>query len=236
MTTAPTLLHAVDISGLKFAYGNHKPVVEIPSLKILPGSRVFLHGPSGSGKTTLLGLVGGVLTPQEGQIKILNHDLTAMTAHQRDLFRGDRVGFIFQMFNLIPYLTVSENILLPCQLSKHRESRMSEAPRDVARKWTKRLGLEQHFDHPVTSLSVGQQQRVAAIRAMMGRPELVIADEPTSSLDADRREEFIKLLFELCDDAKATLIFVSHDQSLKAHFSSHLSLAALNTVPLVSEA
>lgn len=234
ITTQPSL--AVEVTGLQFAYGHHQPVVEIPALAIPTGGRVFLHGPSGSGKTTLLGLIGGVLKPQRGQIKILGQDLTAMTAHERDLFRGDHVGFIFQMFNLIPYLTVSENILLPCQLSKHRQSRMAESPREVAHKWTKRLGLDRHFDHPVTSLSVGQQQRVAAIRAMMGRPELVIADEPTSSLDADRREEFIKLLFELCDDAKATLIFVSHDQSLKTNFSSHLSLAELNKISVASEA
>ena len=227
---------AVEISNLQFAYGSHAPVVQIPALKIPTGGRVFLHGPSGSGKTTLLGLIGGVLKPQAGEIKILNQDLTAMTAHQRDLFRGDHVGFIFQMYNLIPYLSVSENILLPCQLSKHRHARMTEAPREIARRWAKQLGLEAHFDHPVTSLSVGQQQRVAAIRALMGKPELVIADEPTSSLDADRREGFIKLLFELCDEAKATLIFVSHDQSLKSAFSSHLSLASLNTVPAASEA
>lgn len=227
---------AVDIAGLQFAYGHHKPVVEIPKLQIEKGSRVFLHGPSGSGKTTLLGLIGGVLKPQSGHIKIFGEDLAAMTAHERDVFRGDRVGFIFQMFNLIPYLTVSENILLPCLLSSHRKSRMTDEPREVARRWANRLGLASHFDHPVTSLSVGQQQRVAAIRAMMGRPELVIADEPTSSLDADRREEFIKLLFELCDDAKATLIFVSHDQSLKSSFTSHLSLRELNRVPTQSEA
>lgn len=227
---------AVDISNLQFAYADHAPVVKIPALQIPVGERVFLHGPSGSGKTTLLGLIGGVLKSQSGQMKILNRDLTAMTAHQRDRFRGDHVGFIFQMFNLIPYLSVSENILLPCQLSKHRLSRMTESPRDVALRWSKRLGLETHFDRPVTSLSVGQQQRVAAIRALIGKPELVIADEPTSSLDADRREGFIKLLFELCDEAKATLIFVSHDQSLMTNFSSHLSLASLNTVPAASEA
>ncbi len=229
-------MNAVEITDLQFSYKNSKQVIQIHSLKIPAGERVFLHGPSGSGKTTLLGLMGGVLTAQAGHVQILGQDLTAMTPHQRDLFRGDRVGFIFQMFNLIPYLSVAENILLPCQLSRHRLTRMAADPREAALKWATRLGLAKHFDHPVTNLSVGQQQRVAAIRALMGRPELVIADEPTSSLDADRREEFINLLFELCDEAKATLVFVSHDQSLKVNFTTHLSLKELNAAHITSEA
>lgn len=235
-TTHVSREYAVEISNLEFTYGKRGPVLDIAAIKISTGSRVFLYGPSGCGKTTLLGLIGGVLTPQKGSVRILNQDLTSMSAHERDLFRGDHVGFIFQMFNLIPYLTVSENIILPCQLSSKRRSNMAEPPRDVALKWAKRLGLSAHFDQPVKNLSVGQQQRVAAIRALIGKPQIVIADEPTSSLDAERRGEFLNLLFELCDDAKATLIFVSHDLTLREHFTTHISLKDINSATIADEA
>ena len=223
--------NAVDLLDLKFSYDGTKTVLDIPALSVARGERVFLHGPSGSGKTTLLGLIGGVLVARHGKVEILGKNLSQLSVHDRDLFRGSHVGYIFQMFNLIPYLTVAENIILPCVVSPERRARLGGAdPLELAAKAADRLGLTPHFHDKVTNLSVGQQQRVAAIRAMMGRPELVIADEPTSSLDSDRREEFIQMLFELCDENQATLVFVSHDHALKPLFTRHISLREVNQV------
>jgi putative ABC transport system ATP-binding protein len=220
---------AMVLQNIQFSYASKTPTIQMDQLTVARESRVFLHGPSGSGKTTLLGLMGGVLSPQKGSITILGQDLTNMSHSQRDQFRGAHIGYIFQMFNLIPYLTVAENIMLPCRMNQTRLNRVPGDLTNAARSLAAQLGLESHFDQNVTQLSVGQQQRVAAIRALLGSPEIVIADEPTSSLDSDLREEFIQLLFKLCDQSKATLVFVSHDQSLKPLFSQHLSLRDLNS-------
>ena len=190
---------------------------------------MFLHGPSGSGKTTLLGLIAGVLTPSSGTLKVLGTDLAALRPAGRDAFRGVHLGYLFQLFNLIPWLSVTENIALPCRLHAARAERLDgETPEAAARRLAAALGLGEMVDSPVTELSVGQQQRVAAARALIGSPDIVIADEPTSALDADRRDRFIELLFEQCNAAGATLLFVSHDLSLGARFDRVISLPDIN--------
>jgi putative ABC transport system ATP-binding protein len=206
-------------------------VLEVPELRIDRGERVFIFGPSGSGKTTLLGVLAGVLAADAGSVRILGSDLAVMSAGARDAFRAEHVGYIFQMFNLIPYLTVVENITLPCKLNRRRRARLGRvAPEDAAEVLANRLEIGDHLHAPVTELSVGQQQRVAAARALIAAPELVIADEPTSSLDADRRTRFLELLFEICRDAGSTLAFVSHDRHLLPLFDRGLSLPELNRV------
>jgi putative ABC transport system ATP-binding protein len=231
MTTAA----AVHLRDVRFAYTRERPVLSIPELVISSGRRIFLHGPSGSGKTTLLSLISGVLLAQEGSVAVLGQELTRLSASARDQLRGSQIGYIFQGFNLIPYLTVAENIALPCDLHPARRARIS-APsiaEEVAR-LARRLDIHAHLDAPVTQLSTGQQQRVAIARAIIGAPALVIADEPTSSLDTDRRDAFLELLTEVVHEAKAwdgaetTLLFVSHDRSLATHFDEILSLAAIN--------
>ena len=224
----------IEIDNLRFAWKKQaQPVLNIASLQVSRGERVFLRGPSGSGKSTLLNLLAGVALPQSGRLQVLEQDLTALGGAQRDHFRADHIGFIFQMFNLIPYLSVVENVTLPCRFSdkrKHKVLSQADTLEEEAVRLLDHLDMAQDnvLHSPVNELSVGQQQRVAAARALIGAPELVIADEPTSSLDADRRAAFIKLLFRECDNANATLIFVSHDNSLEAPFERTIEFQQFN--------
>lgn len=220
---------AVSLHDARFAYGSGPVVLDIGELRIERGETVFIHGPSGSGKTTLLGLIAGVLRATAGSVQVLGTDLGALSGHGRDALRAADIGYIFQLFNLIPYLSVQENITLPCRLSRERRRRLGDAsPEQAAAALAAALGIDAVMSERVTALSVGQQQRVAAARALIGAPGLVVADEPTSSLDADRRERFIELLFERCRDAGATLIFVSHDRQLERMFDRAVSLPAIN--------
>ncbi|MCR9141967.1 MAG: ATP-binding cassette domain-containing protein [bacterium] len=224
---------------MRFAYGANKkkrkapgePVVlDVPEFRMQRGERVFLHGPSGSGKTTLLGLLGGVLDiPAGGRVGVLGQDLATLSSAARDAFRGSHMGYIFQMFNLIPYLSVVENITLPCRLNADRRARLKgREASEVAQELADHLGIADYLNSPVTRLSVGQQQRVAAARALIGDPELIIADEPTSALDTDRRENFIELLFQRCQASGASVLFVSHDHGLRSLFDRDVSLAEIN--------
>lgn len=206
--------------------------LDLPQLQVQAGERIFLHGPSGSGKSTLLGLLGGVLVPEAGSIRVMEVDLTALRGPARDRFRADHVGLIFQQFNLVPYLSVIDNVLLACRFSARRTKQaLSQAP-------TLQLEAQRLLDHldiaPVmhrraaAQLSVGQQQRVAAARALIGRPGIVIADEPTSSLDEGRQQAFLDLLMRECDAAGATLLFVSHDRRLAPLFGRAIDLQVVN--------
>lgn len=221
---------AVLCRNVRFAYRGGRDVLSIPELTIARGERAFLFGPSGSGKTTLLGLLAGVLAPTAGELRVFGADLGAMSPARRDAFRAEHIGYVFQMFNLIPYLSVKDNITLACRLSAARRARLGAVSLDdAARAIASELEIDPLLGERVTELSVGQQQRVAAARALLGAPELIVADEPTSALDTDRREAFLKLLFASCERAGATLVFVSHDLTLRPLFSRALDLASLNT-------
>jgi putative ABC transport system ATP-binding protein len=223
--SAEVQIAAVQASDLHFSYGRRREILSIPELRVDTGSSVLLFGPSGSGKTTLLGLLAGVLTASSGHLSVLGHDLTQMSNVQRDTFRGAHIGYIFQLFNLIPYLTVLENITLPCRLSLERRQRLNGVPLDrAAREVAEHLGIAPLLGDSAQDLSVGQQQRVAAARALIGTPEIVIADEPTSSLDFDHRGRFLDLLFTNCRRAGSTLVFVSHDRTLRCWFDCCISL------------
>jgi putative ABC transport system ATP-binding protein len=208
-------------------------VLDLPALDVAAGESVFLRGPSGSGKSTLLGLVGGVLVPQAGSITLFGQRLDTLPAAARDHWRADHLGFIFQWFNLVPYLSVLDNVLLPTLFSRSRKERVqgcSGGGEGEAKRLLVALGLgdPQLLARPVTALSIGQQQRVAAARALLGRPRLVIADEPTSALDHEARGAFLDLLLDEVKAADATLLFVSHDVSLAARFDRSLALADIN--------
>ena len=221
---------AVLLEDAAFAYGSGASVLRVPRLQIERGEKVFIFGPSGSGKTTLLGLLAGVLRSDSGIVRVLGTDLGALSSRRRDAIRATHIGYIFQMFNLIPYLSVLENIVLPCRLSAERRKRLDGIPADdAARSLADALQIGGLLRERVTRLSVGQQQRVAAARALIGSPELIVADEPTSALDSDRREQFLELLFERCAAADATLVFVSHDRHLQHMFDRAVSLDELNT-------
>jgi len=222
---------AVAMQDVSFGYEARAPIMQVKELHIEKGKRVFLHGSSGSGKTTLLGLIAGVLRPQQGSCEVLGKELTQLSLSARDRHRGSEMGYIFQSFNLIPYLSVKENIELPCRVHSKRRKRITAPTLDeeVAR-IAERLDLHDFLHRKVTRLSTGQQQRVAIARAMIGHPRLVIADEPTSSLDTDRQERFLQLLLEICDEARATLIFVSHDRSLMSQFDERIAISEINQV------
>jgi putative ABC transport system ATP-binding protein len=155
-----------------------------------------------------------------------------MSAPQRDAFRAEHMGFIFQLFNLVPYLSVLDNVLLPLRFSRPRRERVPD-PRSEALRLLDALGLQDRrlLQRRATELSVGQQQRVAAARAMLGRAEILVADEPTSALDADTREAFLRLLMRECASAGSSVLFVSHDRTLGACFDRSVSLQELGDLP-----
>ena len=219
---------SIEIQRLKFGYTRADDVIDIDELSVSSGERIFLHGPSGCGKTTLLGLLSGILASTPGSIKILGKDPGEMTPAERDRFRGDHFGYVFQMFNLLPYLNVMDNITLPLRFSRSRLGKVSGTPESEALHLAQTLGIGNLINRQVTELSVGQQQRVAAARALIGKPEILICDEPTSALDHLHRDRFLDLLIDVAGTAKTTLIFVSHDQSLARRFERSIDLAALN--------
>ncbi len=216
------------IENLQFAWTDQAPLLNLPSLHVEQGEKVFLQGASGSGKTTLLGLMGGVLQPQQGTIRILGHDLQQFSQSGRDIFRAAHIGFIFQLFNLLPYLSVLDNVLLPCRFSLRRRERVESqgiTPTQEAKRLLEHLQLNPNtYQRPVTDISVGQQQRVAVARALIGQPELLMADEPTSALDADTRDAFIALLLQECQITQTAVVFVSHDTHLAKHFERCIRL------------
>lgn len=220
---------AVELRDVRFAYPGERDVLDLSGLTIGRGERCFLHGPSGSGKTTLLGLLAGVLVPRTGSVQVLGTTLSGLPSGARDRFRAEHLGYVFQMFNLIPYLSVRENITLPCRLSPARRARLKGVDADAeAEHLAARLEIAELLDKPVTALSVGQQQRVGVARALIGAPELVVCDEPTSALDSDRRDRFLELLFARCEEAGSALVFVSHDLSLAERFQRTVELPELN--------
>ncbi len=210
------------LSGVRFAWpGPRKFAIRIEDFKLSPGSKTLLVGPSGSGKSTLLSLLCGIVVPQIGQISILGTDIAALSNAARDRFRAEHIGVIFQMFNLLPYGSVLDNVLLPLSFSPDRRARVAHGgdARQEAGRILGGLGLDSAlFDGPAAALSVGQQQRVAAARALIGTPELIVADEPTSALDDDHQQLFLDLLFRQMAAAGTTLLMVSHDRRLGTLF------------------
>ena len=231
---------AIRLSGVGFEYQRGNAVLDIAQFEVLRGERVFLEGPSGSGKSTLLGLVGGILSASSGSVTVLGQSMAELSTAGRDRFRADYVGFVFQMFNLLPYLSVVDNVLLPCRFSARRAAETltrSNSLVSAAKRILSRLGIAQEgiLQRPVTELSIGQQQRVAVARALIGGPALVIADEPASALDLDTRDRFVHLLIDECAVAGSTVLFVSHDPTLAPLFDRALSMSEVNRAPMESE-
>lgn len=236
-TSNPAYAHsrpAIEIENLAFSWDRRaRDILDIHQLTIPRKQKIFIRGASGSGKTTLLNLLGGILTPRSGMIRILGTDIVKMSAARRDTFRADHIGFIFQMFNLVPFLSLTENVTLPLKFSARRKERLPSvdmSPQREARRLLKALELDvsRLQNQAVSNLSIGQQQRVAAARALIGRPEIIIADEPTSALDADVQKHFLELLFEETDRNDATLVFVSHDTRLESMFDKVVILSDIN--------
>ena len=219
MTQCP----AIQIENCQFRYhpDSDKALLQIAHWRVEKGETVFVYGPSGSGKSTLLNLLAGILLPQQGNISLDNVIVNRLSHRKRDAFRARHIGMVFQRFNLIPYLTVADNIKLASHFSL-RDKQYLQQRRDGL---LNALQLDPEIlMRPASQLSVGQQQRVAIVRALINEPELLIVDEPTSALDSDARDSFVDLLLDQIKAAQATLLFVSHDRSLSRHFSRQLDI------------
>jgi putative ABC transport system ATP-binding protein len=219
---------AIQIEKLKFSYSPQSPLIlDMPSWQVEQGERLFLQGPSGCGKSSLLNLISGVLPVKQGQLSVLDTRLDTLSSHQRDRFRAQHIGYVFQRFNLIPYLSAIDNVRLACTFTdQQRDKHDFEAQ---ANSLLVSLGIDQtHWHKASHQLSVGQQQRVAIARAMIHQPQLLIVDEPTSSLDHHSRDAFIQLLLRQVESTSLTLLFVSHDQTLSPYFSRSQTMNEIN--------
>lgn len=217
------------IEALEFTWpGDGHPVLDLPGFGLDRNEKVFLYGPSGSGKSTLLALIAGLIRPDRGSVRFLDQPLERLSGPARDRFRAEHLGVIFQQFNLLPWLDVRANVALPCRFSRARAQRAGDVE-GATTELLEAMGIgSEMWQRRADRLSVGQQQRVAAARALIGRPDLVLADEPTSALDAERRDEFLDLLFDQAAAAGSALLFVSHDRQLAARFDRRISLPELN--------
>lgn len=187
-------------------------------LSIAPGDTVAIVGASGAGKSTLLGLLAGLDSPTEGQVRIDGVDLFALDEDGRARLRGEKVGFVFQAFHLLPNLTALENVMLPLELAGRHDAR------EVAAGVLQRVGLDGRFSHYPKQLSGGEQQRVAIARAFAPHPRVLFADEPTGNLDRRTGERIIDLLFQLNAEQGTTLVLVTHDVHLAERCHRQLEL------------
>lgn len=217
---------ALEIRDLRFRWpGQTRDCLHVEALTLQAGQGLLVRGDSGCGKSTLLSLAAGVLPAGSGQVSVLGQDWHKLGASRREKWRADHVGYLFQQFNLLPYLSPIDNVTLPCRLSALRSQRCGGQVQRHAELLLEALGLgPELWRRPAAQLSVGQQQRVAAARALIGQPELVIADEPTSALDERRRDAFMQLLLQQCERAGSALLFVTHDHRLSVHFDQVLEL------------
>lgn len=224
----------VSMSGVRFRWrGPRAFALAIDSFALRAMERVLLVGPSGAGKSTFLSLLCGIVTPSEGRLEVLGTDMTKLSSSARDRFRAEHFGIIFQMFNLLPYGSVLDNVLLPLSFAtkrRERATRTGSAEKEAERLLAS-LGLDPKEVEGLSaaSLSVGQQQRVAAARALIGAPELIVADEPTSALDRNRQQAFLDLLFADVAAAGASLIMVSHEEELGKRFDRVVRLDEIAT-------
>ena len=226
MSTLENTTPAVHLSDVGFAFEQgEERVLDIPSWEIARSERVFLQGESGSGKSTLLSLLSGMFVPSSGQVSVLGTAVSSLSTRERDRFRAGNIGFVFQQFNLIPYLSVLDNILLAARFAATTGVSARARAEELLIKVN--LGVELH-DRPAGQLSIGQQQRVAIVRALINSPELLLVDEPTSALDQRNRDSFLELLTEILSESGCAMVFVSHDPEIGKYFDSKLTMHDLN--------
>ncbi len=225
---------ALQWQGLRFSWPKSQFTIAPDDLTLPAGKSLFIQGESGCGKSTLISLLCGVLPIQVGSLTVLGQDMSKLSSSGRDAFRGENLGIVFQQFNLIPYLDMMTNVLLPTRMFAKRSARAIEhfgSAKEQAQTLLVSLGLgKTHWYQPINQLSVGQQQRVAVARALMGNPALIIADEPTSSLDENNKQEFLQLLLSITQKYGSTLVMVSHDTRLADSFDQTLSLPSRKAI------
>jgi putative ABC transport system ATP-binding protein len=228
VTKINSLPDAIKLHNLNYTFqGSSLPVLSIPAWQVARNERVFLQGESGSGKSTLLGLLAGLQLPTLGEVEILGARMSALGVGKRDRFRAKHLGVVFQQFNLIPYLSALENVLLAAQFGT--SDRRGARQRAIELLESVNLPSSLH-DRKAAALSIGQQQRVAIVRALINEPSLLLVDEPTSALDHNNRDAFLALLFDMLADMDCAMVFVSHDPTIGRLFDKHVRLAELNQV------
>ena len=220
---------SIDIANIRFSYPDSSDanIVDIPSWHVDEHQHILVNGPSGCGKSTLLNLICGMLVPLEGEIKVLGNRIDRMATHQRDRFRAEHIGYVFQQFNLVPYLNAIENINLASYFSRKK---LKNVASEITALLSELNIPKSSWQTPCANLSIGQQQRIAIARALINRPEILIADEPTSSLDAQNRDNFMSVLISILEEQPTTLVMVSHDAHLAQFFDSVLTFDELNMV------
>ncbi|MDR6551289.1 ABC transporter ATP-binding protein [Paenibacillus qinlingensis] len=204
-------------------HGQNLPILQIAKWHIQKGERIALMGPSGCGKSTLLHLLSGVITPEQGEIWVTGQPVHLLSESKRDRFRAENIGYIFQDFHLISSLTLRKNVelILPRTWSKRERTEKLDD-------WFERVGLKDRRDHLPSQLSRGQQQRAAIVRALITKPPLLLADEPTGSLDWETGSELMALLLEICKAEQLTLVSVTHDRHIAEMFPTRVDMRELN--------
>ncbi|MCH2201922.1 MAG: ABC transporter ATP-binding protein [Fuerstiella sp.] len=215
----------IAIRDLQFSWSIGDFTMGIPSLDIAANSSVAITGPSGSGKTTLLNIISGILPVASGSVVVSDRDLAQLSTDQRRAFRLKTVGLVFQSFELIDYLNVLDNVLLPARISPTLA--LTTKLRNRARDLLTRIGLAHTAHRSVTRLSQGERQRVAICRALLTDPPLLLADEPTGNLDPDNTQQIVELLIRHVHDSGGTLLMVSHDHSVLSRFDRTIDFSSL---------
>lgn len=217
---------AIEVHQLKYRRQAGGPLIlDIPQWSVNRGERVFLYGESGAGKSTMLHLLAGILQPESGQIRVKGQDIAQLPTGQRDRFRAQHIGVVFQQFNLIPYLSALDNVLLAARFASKADSGL----RERAKGMLEAVNIAPDTaTRPARQLSIGQQQRVAIVRSLINAPDILLMDEPTSALDAKNRDAFVSMLLALLDHRPVALVFVSHDRALGRYFRHQVDVAALN--------
>jgi putative ABC transport system ATP-binding protein len=221
---------AIDLDSLAFAYVANKQIINIKKWQVAKSEHVFMYGPSGCGKSSLLNLLSGILVPQKGSVSILGHEISRMKNSERDRFRAKHIGVVFQAFNLVPYLSVLDNIKLAMHFATNNKFSETETRAKIV-SLIEALQLPANcLEELASELSVGQQQRVAIARALINQPDVLIVDEPTSALDASAKDAFMQVLIDTARSSQAALVFVSHDMSLAQHFGRVEAMTDINSV------
>jgi len=223
------MLHLKEV---RFRYGGAGFALHVDELRVEAGESVALVGPSGSGKTTLLHLVAGILTPEEGTVRVDDRDLRGLDEAARRAFRVQRIGLVFQEFELLEYLSVLDNVLLPYRI--HPALRLDAAARERARTLAERLGIGDKLARRPRHLSQGERQRGAVCRALVTGPPLLLADEPTGNLDPANKERVLDALFELAGESGATILTVTHDQERLSRFDRVIDFKTFQQPPEVA--
>jgi len=220
----------IELNNVKYKFSNesNQQVLNLPTWSVNEGEHVLIIGSSGSGKSTLLNLLSGILAPDSGQMSVAGHSLETLSDRQRDHFRATQIGYVAQGFNLIPYLSAIDNIKLANYFAHDAQKKGNDT--NIEGLLNELNITKTQSNKPVSRLSVGQQQRVAIARAIINKPKLLIADEPTSSLDQENRDTFMSILMKTANTHNMTLVFVSHDLSLTQQFQRIDSMSDINKI------